>query len=52
MTDMLLNNDTANLKEFIFPLPAFALMGNWNFGLFFQQPKLIAHICKPHYAYP
>ncbi len=30
--DNLLTKDTAKLEEFVFPLPAFALMGNWNFG--------------------
>ncbi len=30
--DNLLIKDTAKSEEFIFSLPAFALMGNWNFG--------------------
>ncbi len=34
--DNLLTNDTMKLKEFIFSLPAFALMGNWNFGQHFK----------------
>ena len=37
MTDKLLRKDTANLKEFIFPFPAFALMDNWDFGQYFKQ---------------
>jgi hypothetical protein len=34
--DDLFTKDTANSEEYIFPLPAFALLGNWNFGQYFK----------------
>lgn len=36
MIKQLLTNDTTYSGEFIFSLPAFALMGNWNFGKYFM----------------
>jgi hypothetical protein len=33
--DNLLTKNTTNSGEFVFSLPAFALMGNWDFGKHF-----------------
>lgn len=35
--DNLLTKNKADSEEFIFSLPAFALIGNWNFGQHFTS---------------